>query len=511
MTGRRRAPGRLLAAGLVQVGALAAIGWVPGARGTPLPALPLWGVAFAAHLAAWRILAASGPRPATGDAVPPAAGRVRRRILWGVGLAGRLALLPLAPWFSDDVWRYLWDGRVASHGINPFLHPPAADALDPLATAWRSLVNHPEVATIYPPGAQVAFHALALLGSSVLLFKAAWVTADLGVAALLDRLARRRGDGSGVPLLLWLWSPLVLVEVAWSGHLEPLGILPMVAALAVLGRRAGGRAAAGPGSAAADGDPGPRGAGWAGGALLGLGVSVKFAPLLAVPALLRRRGLAAGAAAVLVPALLYLPYASAGSALFDGLGEYAARWRFNGALFPVLEPLGRWPARVVAGLAVAGVAGLSALRRWTVERALFAGLGGALLVSPTLHPWYLLWILPFAALGRRFPWVLWTGLVFLAYAGLDAYRATGAWPHPPALAAAIHLPFLLLLAGSALRRRTGSGGGAAPEALDRGEEVAGREEEGEEGAGGRPRRQDADPGRQEGQAQDEPDGGAPRP
>lgn len=503
MTGRGGLPGRLLAAGLLQVAALAAMGWIPGARGTPLPALALWGLAFAAHLAAWRILAEG--RAAAG------ASRAVRGVLWTVGVGGRLALLPLAPHFSDDVWRYLWDGWVGRHGVNPFLHPPSAEALDPLATAWRSLINHPEISTIYPPGAQVAFHLLALLGPSVLLFTSAWLAADLGVAAVIDRLARRRGDRSGVPLLLWLWSPLVLVEVAWSGHLEPLGILPMAAALLVLTQRRGvGGRGDGDGTRCAEVD-GAGGSGngtlaaqVGGGALLGLGASIKLAPLAALPALLRRRGVAAFAAAVLLPALLYLPYSSAGAALFQGLGEYAASWRFNAVLFPLLEPLGRWPARLVAGLVVAGVALLAAGRRWTVERALFWTLGAALLVSPTLHPWYLLWILPFAALRWNLPWVAWTGLVFLAYAGLDTFRATGVWPHPPALAALVHVPFLLLLASDGLRRL---GVGRLAEALGRGQQVAGGEEEGEGGARRRAGRQDAGPGDQQAQAQDPPDDG----
>ena len=242
---------------------------------------------------------------------------------------------------------------------------------------------------------------------------------------------------------------------------------------------------------------------------------------MALPALLRRRRRAAALLLLLVPALLYLPYASAGAALSEGLGEYAARWRFNAALFRLLAPLGPGAARWIAAVLVAAVALGAAARRWTVERALFWTLGAALLLSPTIHPWYALWILPFAALRRSLPWVAWTGLLFAAYAGLDVFRATGSWPHPPALAAAIHAPLVLLLVARALRRYTGSGprarggtpgrrrslGRLLAEALGGGEEVAGREEEGEEGARRRARGQDAEPGGQQGEAQDEPDAG----
>ena len=472
----------LIAAGLLEVGALAAMGWVPGWRATPAPALALWGVAWIGHLWAWRALAA-GPdlRPggSVGDGPPGTRTPSHRTVLWTMGIVGRLALLPLLPHFSEDLWRYLWDGHVALQGVNPFLHAPVDGALDPIATDWRPRINHPDVPTIYPPGAQAVFTALALLGPSAIVYKAAWLAADLGVAHLIDRLARTRGDRSGVPLLLWLWSPLVLVEVAWSGHLEPLGLLPMMAALLWLVQGAG-HVPIGDGGR----DAGVEGAGRSGrhglaaGGLLGLSAAVKFAPLAAVPALARRRGARAAAAAVAVPLLLYLPYSGAGAALFQGLAEYAARWRFNAALFPVLELVAGEAARPVVALLVASVAAVAAACRWTVARTLFWCIGAGLLLSPTIHPWYALWILPLAAVRRSVPWVAWTAFLFLAYAGRDAYAATGTWPHPPALAALVHAPLLLLLGAEALRRL-----GVLPEAGDGGGEEAGGEEGVEGGAG----------------------------
>lgn len=482
----------VLAVGLaLEAGAVVALGLLPGADGTPVPALVLWAAAWAGHLLVWRRLAAGG-----------AAGGTERALLWATGVGMRLALLPLLPHFSDDVWRYLWDGWVALHGVNPFVHPPVAEALDGLATAWRPRINHPSVPTIYPPGAQLVFHALALLGPSVLLFKAAWTVADLGVAWLVDRIARKRGDRSAVPLWLWLGSPLVVVEVAWSGHLEPLALLPALAAVALAD-----------GAFLPAGTEGPRpGAdrrGLAAGALLGLGASIKLAPLAAVPALGRRRGAGAVAAALAVPLLLWLPYSGAGDAVFAGLGEYASRWAFNGALFPVAAAAaGEEGARWIAVAVPAGVAVAAAAGRWRLDRALLRTAGAALLLSPTIHPWYLLWVLPFAALERRRPWIWWTATVFLTYAGLDVFRATGVWPHPPALAAAVHLPVLVLLALDALGRLPG---GPESQARRPGRQEGGGEEEGEGHPGGQAGGGQPDGGHEQRRPQDQPDGGAAGP
>lgn len=433
---------------LAEAGLLAVLGLVPGAAATPWPALGLWTAAFALYAAA---AVRHDRRP------------VSRRAMWACALALRLPLLFLLPHFSDDIWRYLWDGWVGLHGLNPFAHAPASPALDPIATPWRGLINHPAIRTIYPPGAQLAFTALAALGPSVLVFKAAWTAADLGVGWVLDRIASRRGGPPAPAPVLWLWSPLVVVEVAWSGHVEPLGILPMLAALLVLrGARPGGEAGGddgGPdpgegwraGAGAAGARAGTGGRALAAGLLLGTGAAVKLAPAAVLPSLGRRRGWWAAAAGLAAAVFLYLPYAGAGAALFSGLGAYADRWRFDPGLFRVLAALLGDPrrARIAAAAVVGGVVGWGVLRAWPVERAAFWTLGAALLLSPTLHPWYLLWVLPLAFLRRSRAWVLWSGLVFLGYAGLDAYRATGSWPLPGWLALLIHVPFLALLTADA--------------------------------------------------------------
>ena len=427
-------PGWLWLLVAVEAAALWSMAW--GGSGTPWPAIPLWVAAFAAYLGAARYAAA--PQP-------PAA--IRRHV-WTAGIALRAGVFPSAPALSEDIYRYIWDGWVQSNGVNPYAHPPSASALEELRTAWWPLINHADVSTIYPPGAQIVFALLASAGPAWWIFKLGWLAADLLVARIIDRLSSGR---SALPLLLYLWSPLVVVEVAWSGHLDPLGVAPMLGAVALAG------------SAAVPA--------WRSGALLGLGAAVKFAPLAALPALFRLRGPGALAAAVLVPLLLYVPYVGAGPALFDGLRTYADLWAFNGGLYRVLERLPGHPdlAKWIGASIVGAIALRAALRRWPLERVLLWTIGAALLLSPTLHPWYLLWVLPFACLSANRGWLLFSGTVFLAYAGRDAYLATGAWPEPAWLAWLIHGPPLALLAWDGWRGR-GSQGLARREGVARGEE-----------------------------------------
>jgi hypothetical protein len=437
----------VLALGVLEIALLAALGWWPGGRHTPVPALFLFGAAFVAYLVAASLQSRAS---------------LPRRYVWWLGLAGRAALLPLLPYFSDDIYRYMWDGWVQLQGVNPFLYAPADEALASIRTVWHPLINHPTVPTIYPPGAQLAFRALAVLGPTIVVFKLAWVACDLGVAWVIDRMTRERQDA--LPLLLYLWSPLLIVQVAWSGHLEPLALLPLVLACLV-DQRAGP-----PGS---DRRAPSRRAGFTAGTLLGLAASVKLAPLAAVPALWRRRGWAAALSSVLVPLLLYALYAGAGPTLFAGLREFADRWEFNAGAYRILEAaLGSVQlAKLAAAAVVVAVALEAARRRWTLDRTLLWTIGVALLLSPTVHPWYVLWVLPFAALSRQRAWIALTGLVFLAYWGLGAYRTSGVWRQPDWLPWLIYLPTWALLAHDGLRAQR----------LSRSGDVSGGEEQGERG------------------------------
>lgn len=416
----------------VEAAALWAMAW--GGLGTPYPALSLWAVGFAAYL-----LAAGG------------AERLDRRWIWGGGIALRVGMFPSAPALSEDIYRYMWDGWVQRSGANPFQHAPAAPDLEALRTEWWPLINHADVPTIYPPGAQLVFVALAWIAPAWWIYKFAWLAADLAVAWLVGRLSRGRGS---VPLLLYLWSPLLVVEVAWSGHFDPLGIAPMLGAVLLVGTAA---------------QPA-----WRAGALLGLGASIKFAPLAAVPALWRRHGWVAAAIAVAIPVVLYLPFLSAREALFGGLRTYADVWEFNAGLYNALQrlpgpdDLAKWVGAAVVGAVVVR----AAAGRWSLGRSLFWAIGAGLLTSPTIHPWYILWVLPFACLYLSRGWLLFSGTVFLAYAGRDAYLATGVWPEPAWLAWGIHGPPLALLAWDGWR-------GRSPKGLTGGHGIAERKQRGE--------------------------------
>jgi len=129
--------------------------------------------------------------------------------------------------------------------------------------------------------------------------------------------------------------------------------------------------------------------------------------------------------------VFYLPFAEIGLAtLTEGLRTYARHWSANPGAFAVIGSLVESPvnARTWAALVVLAVVAYVAWRRFSVERALLWVLGAGLLFSPTVHPWYALWVLPLAALRGNRAFLLLGGLAFLGYWGLAAYESTGLWP-----------------------------------------------------------------------------------
>src|SRR5262249_49122542 len=124
-------------------------------------------------------------------------------------------------------------GRVLLHGGNPYRQSP----LDPALAGLRDSrifpgVNHPELATIYPPLAEAGFAVVAAISPTIPAFKAWVLLHDLVLVGLLVALLARSGRSAAFAAI-YAWNPLVLVEYAGSGHNDPTGMVWLVLALLV--------------------------------------------------------------------------------------------------------------------------------------------------------------------------------------------------------------------------------------------------------------------------------------
>ena len=114
------------------------------------------------------------------------------------------------------------------------------------------------------------------------------------------------------------------------------------------------------------------------------------------------------ALAIAIPGALSLIYGWPQIPIWDSLRSFAHVTRLNDLFWWIIEET-VWPNprqknyhyNVVTIVAVCAVS-LLFLRNW--KRGMLWVLGTALILSPVLHPWYLTWILPFAAWRRAQPW-----------------------------------------------------------------------------------------------------------
>jgi len=320
----------------------------------------------------------------------------------------QLAALGAGPSSSDDVYRYVWDGKVQLAGVDPYRYPPSAPELDRLrgdtlfyparpGCPWRlpdrrcSRVNRPDVHTIYPPVAEGAFTLARLgsLGRSDGPFPLQMLAA-LGVVAvsvLLVRRARSRGDPAWWPAL-WAWCPVTAVELANNGHIDWLAALLTAGGLIACAVRrpllAGG--------------------------LVGAAIATKLYPALVLPAMLRRHPARVLAAAAGVVGLSYLPHMLAvGTEVIGYLPGYLKEEDYtSGGRFLLLSRV--LPHALLTPAAALILLAVAAWAAWRAEpdRPEYAALvlvGVALLVSTPSYSWYAVELLVLVAMTGRLEWL----------------------------------------------------------------------------------------------------------
>lgn len=343
----------------------------------------------------------------------------------------RIAVWPAMPQLSDDVYRFIWDGRLLLNGINPFEQIPAYYAAQEqlpsgLSQALFEQLNSPEYFTVYPPVAQGVFAFACWLApdsvyGSALIMKSFLLACELGSLWLLPKLLRELG----LPQQRALWyllNPLMVLEITGNLHFEGAMVFFLLLALwwAVRGQ-------------------------WVGSALaMALSVAAKLLPLLFLFFFIRRlgwkRSLAYFSIMGLALLLLFAPLLS--GAFLQGFGSsldlYFRQFEFNGSVYYLLRWLGyQWAgynliATLGPALALCTFTGISLaalLERGQSWRSLFPLMLFAICLylafTPTVHPWYVCLPLLLCCFTRyRFP-VAWSALIVLTYINYsyaDGYR-----------------------------------------------------------------------------------------
>ncbi|MEA2466032.1 MAG: alpha,6-mannosyltransferase [Thermoleophilaceae bacterium] len=308
----------------------------------------------------------------------------RRAAIWTV--AGLHVLFLLAPpLLSQDVFSYIAYARLGvEHGLSPYTHSPIDIPSDPVF----GFAGSKDAVSVYGPAFTLLTYPLSSLGvaGAYWVLKVIAAAASLGVVALVWRTAERLGRDPVAPALFVGLSPLVLVHVVSAAHNEALVVLLTMAGVYAFVRGQ------------------PRAAGFwstfAAGLKASAGLVVPYLVLGSRP----RRVLAGVAAAAVLLAVVGL--AGFGTDVLHSLGLLSSnQGRSSRLSFPyvVASVVGdRSVVRALFGLAFVAAAVWTLWRTWRgADPIRMAGWAtfAILVASAWLVPWYLLWLLPLAALA----------------------------------------------------------------------------------------------------------------
>ncbi|MFA5866398.1 MAG: glycosyltransferase family 87 protein [Actinomycetota bacterium] len=360
-------------------------------------------------------------------------------IIIGAAIVFRLVAVFSPPFLSNDVYRYAWEGRVQKAGLAPYQYAPNDKALAKLRAegGYLEIRNAKKGRSVYPPVAQTFFYAAAFAGKyNVTTIKALLAILDIATIFLLLGLTRRLKRADSL-IILYAWSPLAVLEISGTGHIDGLAVFFITAAAYLaLSKRS-----------------------FLAGGLAGLASAAKIYPIIVLPAFTNRRDWRPLTGAALFGTAAYLPFIISGG-LFFPIGTEAATAgpKFNAGLKTVVEWICGGPgpgvdtAYMLLTLAVLAAAcgyfWLKQKERQDMIRAAYILLGMLIVFLPFTVPWYLVLILPFAALEAAPAFFYLSGTVMMSY----LFYAYQPWSLPDWVRMVEFVPFAVLIGWEILTR-----------------------------------------------------------
>jgi len=294
----------------------------------------------------------------------------------------RLALFGLPPSLSDDAYRYVWDGLIQHEGGNPYEFSPEDVPFDDLQEdLMYERLNSKSFISVYPPVSQIIFR----LGTewhepnsllSYYLIKGIFILAEMLAVFLLARIV-----SSGF-VLFYAWNPVVIMETAGQAHTESAVLLALVLVI-YLTKKSHVR--------------------WAS-VFLSVAGWIKLYPFIFFPFLWRRFGWRSVWPGIVALILLALPYAAPYvlTNVSASLDLYARYFEFNSGLYYSIKAGMQWLTgedwskqlgpflRMIFLCGLPVLYATDKLQKWSLAQAMLITTGCYLVLTTTVHPWYLL-------------------------------------------------------------------------------------------------------------------------
>ncbi len=339
---------------------------------------------------------------------------------------------------SPEAHRYVWEGKMVFDGYNPYTVTPADIGTPEVGESQsRGGIAAPHLPATHPPLAQYLFatayvlHHDSVHGFRMLSFTFELLTLLAIIVLVAPEIQKRPFQSWSV--LIYAFAPAVILPFLLCSHLDILAAPFFIFGLVSLRRGMAARS----------------------GILLALAALVTPFPLIVAPIMLfhfegrERFRFLVGFIAVYI--LLHLPFVpGAGLDAFTAAFTPTDSLPTNGLIYSALAALLRDPgyALIATGLLLALTVAAAALplrnRVPQASRRMFFVVAVALLLSPTLYPEHLVWLLPFIVLRRNIPFLAFSATILLTWYPLLAAEAGQTPDYPWWLTLLIYLPVLWL-------------------------------------------------------------------
>ena len=342
-------------------------------------------------------------------------------IVLGGAFVFRLILVPSVPVHENDIYRYIWDGKVSVAGVNPYKYAPIRASIKPASVdqqngfeTLKSIrdedpksyrhISYKDIPTVYPPLTQLVFAVSTLLvPGSIWSMKLIFVFFDMAVVVLIYMVLRLLKENP-LYVIVYAWNPLVLKEFANSGHNDALAICCVMAAVYLILKEKYTFSSA----------------------CLGLGVLSKFYPLIFVPFFLLKNQYKAFLTCLVVIMAGYLPFLVWGQPdpgkVFAGLATYVQEWSVNGFIFEIIYSLlsifdgdPYILSKIICGSIFTITWFFIFYKKQNAIEKAFWAVTALFLLSPVGDPWYFSWTIPFLCIYRKYSLIVLSYLLILSY------------------------------------------------------------------------------------------------
>jgi len=342
-------------------------------------------------------------------------------VKWKIMLLFILLRLPAfteLPVLSDDHFRFTWDAALVMNGEDPYASKPQSvslsisEQIDPDSTLIKGM-NSAQYYSVYPPLQQL-FFIPGIFGNSLLntvfYYRLMFLIAEIICLLLFFQVINYFNEWKQ-KYLLYAFSPLVIVEGIGNLHFEIFVVLFMLIALYLFLINK-----------------------WMGSAImLGLSAGLKLIPLIYLPLSLQPlswKSIRYVLLVFIVFVITFLPIYWTGNVLNfrESINLYSGSFEFNASIYYLIRyfwemQVGYNPIKelgpIMQALTFVFIIAVALFKkkdniRDFVSSALLV-LSVYLLLSTTVHPWYVIPLLALSVFtGFIFP-VVWSFSIFLSY------------------------------------------------------------------------------------------------